>query len=371
MTVHEFVFSKRRRPLRHVVYWSVYIFLWACFWTLTLPGYWHNVTNNLIWVPLKILYCYPFMYFVIPRTIFKEKYLQFALVVVLWGIAGWYLNYAFLKYAFIPMQSLMGYNVSGWSPWNSAMYLCLCSAAAGTTIIKLSKYWFEKQQQWMNAEQEKVNSQIQLLKAQLHPHFLFNTLNNIYSFALEQSPKTPQMILKLSSLLSYMLYDCRADEVLLEKEVEVMKNYIDLEKERYGDKIDISLNIEGDIQGRFITPLLILPFLENAFKHGTSEQLDKPWMSVDIEVKDSVLQCKVVNSKNEAIPYRENGVGITNLKKRLELLYPNRHELKLSDERDFFVVALTLRFAAPAASNTIAAPTHFQKSFDEPALSFN
>jgi LytS/YehU family sensor histidine kinase len=103
-----------------------------------------------------------------------------------------------------------------------------------------------------------------------------------------------------------MLYDCKTDEVPLEKEVDVMKNYIDLEKERYGDKIDISVNIHGAIQDKYITPLLILPFLENAFKHGTSEQLEKPWMSVDIAVKDHLLQCKVVNSKNEFVPLSEN-----------------------------------------------------------------
>jgi LytS/YehU family sensor histidine kinase len=222
------------------------------------------------------------------------------------------------------------------------------------------------------AEQEKMTAQLQLLKAQLHPHFLFNTLNNIYSFSLQTSPKTPQMILKLSSLLSYMLYDCKTDEVPLEKEVDVMKNYIDLEKERYGDKIDISVNIHGAIQDKYITPLLILPFLENAFKHGTSEQLEKPWMSVDIAVKDHLLQCKVVNSKNEFVPLSENGVGIQNVKKRLELLYPGKHELKLADEGVFFVVSLQLQLKP---NIPVVTPLTFTKQFErhrhEIALSSN
>ena len=145
-----------------------------------------------------------------------------------------------------------------------------------------------------------------------------------------------------SALLSYMLYDCKTDEVLLEKEVDMVKNYINLEKERHGDKIDISINIEGDIQDKYITPLLILPFLENAFKYGTSEQLERQWMSVDIAVKDHLLQCKVVNSKNEFLHFQENGLGVDNVKKRLEFLYPDRHDLKLADEGDFFVVSLLL-----------------------------
>jgi LytS/YehU family sensor histidine kinase len=198
----------------------------------------------------------------------------------------------------------------------------------------------KSQQERMQAEKEKIVSELQLLKAQVHPHFLFNTLNNIYSFSLENSAKTPEMILKLSSLLSYMLYDCKEEEVLLEKEIEVMKNYIDLEKERYDNKIDISLNIEGDVKDKFIAPLLMLPFLENAFKHGTSEQLDKTWLSIDIAVQKFALRCKIVNSKNELVPFRETGIGIQNVRKRLRFLYPGKHELKIADEGAFFVVSL-------------------------------
>ena len=119
-----------------------------------------------------------------------------------------------------------------------------------------------------------------------------------------------------------MLYDCKAEEVRLEKEIEIMKNYIDLEKERYGNKIEISWSVEGDIKDKFISPLLMLPFLENAFKHGISEQIEKPWLSIDISVKSDTLRCKIANSKNEFVSYRENGIGITNVKKRLEFIYP-------------------------------------------------
>jgi LytS/YehU family sensor histidine kinase len=130
------------------------------------------------------------------------------------------------------------------------------------------------------------------------------------------------LILKLSSLLSYILYECKAEQVLLEKEIEVMKDYIDLEKERYGNKIEISVSIEGDIKDKYIAPLLLLPFLENAFKHGTSEQLEKPWLSMDIAVKGNTMKCKIANSKNEFVPDRQNGIGIENVKKRLRFLYP-------------------------------------------------
>jgi LytS/YehU family sensor histidine kinase len=241
-----------------------------------------------------------------------------------------------------------------------ASYLELTTAAGITSLIVLFKHWMKKQQEWMQAEKEKVTAELQLLKAQVHPHFLFNTLNNIYSFSLENSPKTPGLIVKLSSLLSYMLYDCKAEQVLLEKEIEVMKAYIDLEKERYANRLEISVNIEGDIKDKYIAPLLLLPFLENAFKHGTSEQLEKPWLSMDIVVKQNDLRCKIVNSKNEFVAVSENGIGIQNVKKRLAFLYPDRHELKLSDEGDFFVVSLLLHLteskAGYAAATAISSP---------------
>jgi LytS/YehU family sensor histidine kinase len=162
------------------------------------------------------------------------------------------------------------------------------------------------------------------------------------------------MILKLSSLLSYMLYECKADLVSLEKELEVMKNYIDLEKERYGDNIEISLNVEGDVQNKQIAPLLLLPFLENAFKHGTSEQLEKPWLSLDVTVKQNIIKCKIANSKNEFVPLSEKGIGIDNIKKRLSFLYPGKHELKIKDEGDFFVVSLLIELMNNKLENSIA-----------------
>jgi len=195
-----------------------------------------------------------------------------------------------------------------------------------------------------------------LLKAQVHPHFLFNTLNNIYSFSLENSPKTPALILKLSSLLSYMLYDCKTEEVLLEKELEIMKNYIDLEKERYGNKIEISWSVEGDIKDKYIAPLLMLPFLENGFKHGTSEQLEKPWLSVDISLRNDILKCKMANSKNEYVSFSDNGIGIQNVKKRMAFIYPDKHDLRLNDEGNFFVVSLLLELKSKRIKDAVISP---------------
>jgi len=296
------------------------------------------------------------MYWVIPQYLLKGKYVRFVVIIFFWLIAGSLLNYFFRIYIYIPLQVTLHFDNIVKDPWSPGSFLLLTTAAGCTSIIVLFKYWFKKQQEWLKAEKEKVSAELQLLKAQVHPHFLFNTLNNIYSFSLENSPKTPGLILKLSSLLSYMLYDCKAEEVLLEKEIEIMKNYIDLERERYGNKLEISWMVAGETKDKCIAPLLLLPFLENAFKHGTSEQIEKPWLSVDISVNKQTIKCKIINSKNLHVPFNSNGIGIQNVKRRLAFLYPGKHELKTSDEEGFFIVSLMVELNDKKVEENVALP---------------
>jgi LytS/YehU family sensor histidine kinase len=266
-----------------------------------------------------------------------------------WGFVGLYIDSGYRSLVLIPIQEAMGLkNIIPRGPIASC-YLCLTTSAASPMIIKFFKLLTLKQRAWMQTRQEQATAELQLLKAQVHPHFLFNTLNNIYSFSMDDSPETPGLILKLSSLVNYMLYDCKTEEVRLEKEIEIMKNYIDLEKTRYGNKLDIEWNVDGNTKGRFIAPLLMLPFLENAFKHGTSEQIEKSWIGVDISVKQGNLRFSITNSKNEYVPYRHNGIGIENVKKRLEFIYPDCYQLKLSDEVCFFEVTMLIKLTNKVA----------------------
>jgi hypothetical protein len=307
------------------------------------PGsFGRNLFNMSLWVPVFIFFGYPLVYIALPHLLLKGRVWQFFLLILLWGVAGLYINAGFRTYLYVPLQQFIGFSFLPEKGFQPHSYLCMTTSVASPIIIRFFKLWTIKQKAWMQTKQEQLTTDLQLLKAQVNPNFLFNTLHSIYSFSAEKSPKTPGLILKLSSLLSYMLYDCKTEQVRLEKEIEIMKNYIDLEKERYGDKIEISLNIEGDIGDKFIAPLLILPFLENSFKHGTSEQLSTPWMSIDIAVKENQLKCKIINSKNEAVTFHENGVGIANVKKRLKILYPGKHDLKLADEKEFFIVSLVI-----------------------------
>ena len=341
---NDFIFSARYRVWRHIVFWSLFTTLWAVFWVVmgAPTSFGRNLFNMSLWIPFFILFSYPLMYWAIPQLLLKGKVVQFFLLILAWGVVLLYTHNGFRTHLYIPMQEAMGFGFIPPKGPQAHSYLSVTTTVASPIIMKFFKLWTIKQRDWMQAQQEKITAELQLLKAQVHPHFLFNTLNNIYSFSLENSPKTPHMILKLSSLLSYMLNDCKADEVQLEKEIEIMKNYIDLEKERYGNKIEISWGVEGDIKTKFVSPLLMLPFLENAFKHGISEQIEKPWLSVNISVKSDTLRCNITNSKNEFVPYNTNstGIGINNVKKRLEFIYPDSYELEMCDEGNLFFVSL-------------------------------
>ncbi len=366
---NEFLFSSRYRVWRHLLYWSFHICLWAGFWLVVgVPlSYARHLLNMTMWVPVFIFFSYPLVYIAVPHLLLKGKLLEFFLVLLAWGGAGLYIDAGYREFVLIPAQEAMGLdNILPRGPL-AFCYLCMTTSAASPMVIKFFKMLTLQQREWLYAEQEKVTAELQLLKAQVHPHFLFNTLNNIYSFSMEQSPKTPTLIVKLSSLISYMLYDCNAEEVKLEKEIAIMKNYIDLEAERYGNKIDISWQVRDDGHNTRIAPLMLLPFIENAFKHGTSEQLEKSWLSVDIRVHEGVLRCSIANSKNEYQPFRQNGIGIANVKKRLAIIYPANYELELNDKGNSFEVFLQINLTGmiiPGTEYVASIFTNQEKQFN-------
>lgn len=343
---NDFIFAPRYRIWRHLLYWSFHVTVWAIFWVImgSPVSVWRNLFNMSLWVPVFILFGYPLVYIAIPQLLLKGRIWQFFLLIPLWGAVGLYINFAFRNYIYIPIQEWIGFEFIPSAGLQAHSYLCMTTSAASPMIIKFFKLLTMKQRDWLKVQQEKVTAELQLLKAQVHPHFLFNTLNNIYSFSLENSPKTGELILKLSSLLDYMLRNCKTEKVRLEKEIEVMKNYIDLERERYGKRIEISWSVTGEVKDKYIVPLLLLPFLENAFKHGASEQIENPWLRVNISVnKDNRLYCIIANSKNVEVKQGNNCIGINNVKKRLEFLYEGKHELTIRNEENMFVVSMMVQ----------------------------
>ena len=207
--------------------------------------------------------------------------------------------------------------------------------------IKLMKCFYERQQAALMMEKEKAKAELQMLKAQLHPHFLFNTLNNIYSFTQDVSEKASGMIMGLSQLLRYILYDCSNPLVPLDKELKMIRDYIELETARYDDSLDISLQLPKT-SGQMIAPLMLLPFIENAFKHGASQMTEHPWISLHLTIHADSLSMKLINGKPETVSATAPGIGIENVRKRLQLLYPDQHTLAINNEEEMYIVNLEL-----------------------------
>lgn len=211
--------------------------------------------------------------------------------------------------------------------------------------LKLFALWHERKHAVLQAE-------LNALKGQLHPHFLFNSLNNLYALSLKNAPQTPGIILGLSNILRYIIYECAADRVPLEREVEILKDYTALEKLRYEERLDLNMNIADDIKPWNIAPLLMLPLVENAFKHGAGETIDNPWINIELQVCNGDLLFKVTNSKPEHTIQSGNKqsgrIGLANVQHRLKLLYPDAHSLKWYNEPDCFIIEMNIQLSANA-----------------------
>ena len=197
---------------------------------------------------------------------------------------------------------------------------------------------------------QKIALEGSFLKSQINPHFLFNTMNNIYALSLKKSPQTPVIIERLESLLHYMLYECKSDLVPLENEFTFTNSYIALEKLRHKEEqCKISIDIKGDASAHQIAPLLLINFLENAFKHGTKTSFGKSWINMKIEISKREFHFNLQNSKptkpvHQAFSEYRGGIGLKNVKRRLEILYPRRHQLFINNQPDRFEIDLILNF---------------------------
>ena len=208
--------------------------------------------------------------------------------------------------------------------------------------LKKIKDWFLKQEQNKILARENSNAELQLLKAQIHPHFLFNTLNNIYFFILSEPVKAEDLVDKLENLLYYMINECNAPVVSLQKEINMISDYFELEKVRYHG-LDIELKIDGDCSNKMIEPLLMIPFIENSFKHGTSKMLRDPWIKLFLQIDTDILHFSLANNKPAEIAQAKNsGIGLNNVRKRLALLHPENHYLHIEPTPNSFTVNMQI-----------------------------
>lgn len=210
-------------------------------------------------------------------------------------------------------------------------------------MLRFAKDWFELDAKRKEIEREKLVAELNFLKAQINPHFLFNTLNNLYYLAYSKSDNTTEVIDKLSKMMRYMIYDSNHPKVLLSKEIEYMQNYVSLERLRLNDETPVEFEVKGDVGDNKIAPLIFIAFLENAFKHGVSNVQKQCWVRVSIVIEGKSCIYTVENSK---VPQQnlesKSGIGLANIKRRLELSYPDNFKLSIQDLSDKYTVQLNL-----------------------------
>ncbi|HVU54269.1 MAG TPA: histidine kinase [Puia sp.] len=363
MEAYPFIFSNepRYRLRRHLAFWIawwmsqsiLYAFAPGLLLLGVLPALKISSVDAIVFLLSHMFITYGLMYFVIPKYVVKGRYVQ----TILWTILLALGTGAIAAVETLYVVDVARYCILGKTP--SQMYYnrngfflsLLAGLRGGLTIaglaaaIKLMKYWYVKQARNLELQKENIAGQLQLLKAQVHPHFLFNTLNNVYAHAQVGSASAPVLIAGLSDLLRYMLYEGNQAVVPFEKELKMIKDYFVLEQVRYGNKLDVNLELPDDTKGLYIAPLLLLPFVENCFKHGASHMLDQPWISMRITVEEDRMKMKLLNGKAAGINTSAStgGIGIANVMRRLDLLYPQKHQLNIKDDEDVFIVNLQLQ----------------------------
>jgi sensor histidine kinase YesM len=373
MEQYPFIFSNQRRYCvqRHLAFWAAWWLFSGFIYSMgPLPfnmGYIKNLlrsmTESLAFMPMHIFLTYSLIYFIIPRFLLKQRYVL-TIVFVLVSFAITALLSVMISGTIIgPIRSLYQYHYSFTSYVNVSFAMAFMAGLRGgitvggmAAAIKLMKHWYVEGQRNLQLQKENAEAQLQILKAQVHPHFLFNTLNNIYSKTQKTSSAASEMIFGLSDILRYMLYECNKPLVPLSQELKMMQEYIELERVRYGNKLDLHVELPEDTEGYFIAPLMILPFIENCFKHGTSNILEQPWVSLMITIEQDEMVLKLLNSKAEKnVSVNGRGIGIENAKKRLSLLYPDKHQLTIQEEQEVFIVILKLQLEK---RNVSAATAH-------------
>ena len=376
MKGYEFIFSQKRkhRIARHVVFWCVWCIAFNLLfhfpihvfkgWNVTGPG-----TENLkrLGLPLffiktllvnsflavivpQIALTYALMYWLLPNYYYKRKNYFVTAFFTICILFGFYWIAVIFKYSPVIYNHFVNINVT--IPAGAEMHRFVIIDQLGSLpiilgfalMITLVKRWWKKLKETEQLTKEKTKAELQLLKDQIHPHFLFNTINNIYFFTLTNPSQAASMIKKLSGLLNYILNDCKQQMVPLEKEIKMIQDYMALEKIRYGEDRQLTLDIKGDYTDKMIHPLLLIPFVENSFKHGASKMIAPSYVKLTIVIENNQLHFMVNNSKptNTDSEIPKGNIGLKNVRKRLELLYPGTHCLTIVSEHHCYTVNLSL-----------------------------
>ena len=342
--------AKQARWLSHVAFWVCVLGFYTFYFGQRQDNYNQSLFFICLLLPITVVTTYFLLYWLIPRYLLQRRYFTFALYFVYTLLMSFYLELVLVLALYVSVAEYQAMfvrpGIVDLLTVIISMYLVVSLAAA----LHLLKRWYSMQQENMRLEQIRMETELKLkdaelhlLRSQIHPHFLFNTLNNLYGLSLEQSEKVPEVVLQISSLLDYMLYRSDSDRVPLSEEIEHIRNYLGLEQLRYDDRSDISFNVDGDPTAVQIAPLLLIPFVENSIKHGIGQA--PGYVNIDLTIQGQNLSFSVSNStpaKPSDSISTASGIGLSNVKRRLELLYPKVHTLSLREDTDSYSIELNI-----------------------------
>ncbi|APY11923.1 hypothetical protein BWZ22_12095 [Seonamhaeicola sp. S2-3] len=318
--------------------------------------------ENLVVLIFQILLISALIYFAAPKLLFKKKHLLFAVFsILLIGVSVWFLTNTFG----MPLEEVQPKIRPEMRPHRApemrppplemkkppTQYLLYSLILSITYVLALSvevySYLKQKEKETINALNINLQNELKLLKSQINPHFLFNALNNIYTLAGIDSGKTQKSIIHLSDMLRYVLYECDQETVPLKKEIEYIENYLKLFALKSSKTYPISIKLNITNHAATIAPMLLIPFIENALKHSNIDDINNAFIKITIKANEKTLDFEVENSKPQKVIIKDKvgGIGLENVKKRLAILYPKKHQLAVSNNETIFKVKLHLQLA--------------------------
>src|ERR1700744_3168662 len=277
----------------------------------------------------------------IPNFLDKKRYSLYTSIIVIaiivFGLGKYGIGLEFKSYILMHEK---GHVTGFWQYFIGTVFTSLTFVILSTGL-KFATDWFNNERIQRDLENQRLTAELSFLKSQINPHFLFNSLNSIYSLAYQRSETTPEAILKLSEIMRYMLYECNDNKVALSKELQYLQNYIDLQKIRFGKKSYIDFKVNGRVEHQQIVPLLLIAFIENAFKHGIANDPLMP-ISLLVDVDAEHLHFYIRNKKHNTNRHVIGGIGLNNVKRRLDLLYPGKYNLDITEDEQTYTCELSL-----------------------------
>jgi len=333
-----------QRVVYHTFFWLVLLLLLTLI-DRTGQSFAFSLSNELINILFYAAIVYFNLLYLIPNYLTKKKFFTYCGLLILATLIITPLKVLVLYFKFSSLPQVQEELLQNMNYY----FLVTFFIAGSSTIFKIITDWARHLRERQELQTQTMRSELRFLKSQINPHFLFNTLNNLYALTLKKSDKAPDIVIKLSEMMRYMLYECNEKEVLLSKEVNYIKNYLDLERLRQGKNVDIRFTVEGEVGDKKIAPLMFTPFLENSFKHGLSHNISAGYVDIKLDTTDGIVNFYIENSKPDApMPKgdrRSGGIGLVNIHRRLNLLYPNNYDLKIEDRPQSYAVRLQLNLS--------------------------